>query len=56
MAVIKQMMDDPKGPMQADASNQPWDQAVLAVKMGIAGYNKDDTACPGKTNYVRRQL
>jgi ribose transport system substrate-binding protein len=56
MAVIKQMMDDPKGPMQADASNQPWDQAVLAVKMAVAGYNKDDGACPGKTNYVKTSV
>ncbi len=52
MNAIKQMMDDPKGPMQADASNQPWDQAVLAVKMALAAYNKDEKACPSKTNYV----
>ena len=56
MAVIKQMMDDPKGPMQADASNQPWDQAVLAVKMAVAGYDKDESACPGKTNYVKTSV
>jgi ribose transport system substrate-binding protein len=49
---IKEMVDDPKGPLQADASNQPWDQAVLAVKMALAGYNKDSKACPTKTNYV----
>jgi ribose transport system substrate-binding protein len=56
MAVIKQMMDDPKGPMQADASNQPWDQAVLAIKMAVAGYDKDEGACPGKTNYVKTSV
>ena len=50
---IKEMVDDPKGPMQADASNQPWDQAVLAVKMGVAAYNGDKSACPSKTNYVK---
>ncbi|MCC7481382.1 MAG: sugar ABC transporter substrate-binding protein [Hyphomicrobiales bacterium] len=56
MAVLKQMMDDPKGPMQAVASNQPWDQAVLAVKMAVAGYNKDDSQCPNKTNYVQTSV
>lgn len=49
---IKEMVDDPKGPLQADASNQPWDQAVLAVKMAVAAYDHDTKACPSKTNYV----
>jgi ribose transport system substrate-binding protein len=53
MNAIKEMLDNPKGPLQADASNQPWDQAVLAVKMALAGYNKDVNACPSKTNYVQ---
>lgn len=53
MNAIKEMVDEPKGPLQADASNQPWDQAVLAVKMAVAGYNKDPKACPTKTNYVQ---
>jgi ribose transport system substrate-binding protein len=50
---IKEMVDDPNGPLQADASNQPWDQAVLAVKMAVAAYNADKNACPSKTNYVK---
>jgi ribose transport system substrate-binding protein len=49
---IKEMVDDPNGPLQADASNQPWDQAVLAVKMALAAYNHDPKACPSKMNYV----
>lgn len=53
MNSIKEMVDNPNGPLQADASNQPWDQAVLAVKMAVAGYNKDAKACPTKTNYVQ---
>jgi ribose transport system substrate-binding protein len=53
MNAIKEMVDNPAGPLQADASNQPWDQAVLAVKMAVAGYNKDTKACPSKTNYVQ---
>lgn len=56
MTVLKQMMDDPTGPMQADASNQPWDQAVLAIKMAVAAYDKDAKACPGKTNYVKTSV
>jgi ribose transport system substrate-binding protein len=53
---IKEMVDDPDGPLQADASNQPWDQAVLAVKMAVAAYDKDPKACPSKTNYVPTTL
>lgn len=53
MNSIKEMVDNPNGPLQADASNQPWDQAVLAVKMAVAGYDKDAKACPSKTNYVQ---
>jgi ribose transport system substrate-binding protein len=52
MNSIKEMVDNPDGPLKADASNQPWDQAVLAVKMAVAGYNKDQKACPTKTKYV----
>jgi ribose transport system substrate-binding protein len=52
MNAIKEMADNPNGPLQADASNQPWDQAALAVKMAVAGYDKDASACPSKTNYV----
>ena len=53
MNAIKEMADDPSGPLQADASNQPWDQAVLAIKMALAGYNKNATACPSRTQYVQ---
>lgn len=53
MAVLKQMMDDPKGPLQAVASNQPYDQGSDAVAMAVAAYNQDANACPGKTKYVQ---
>ncbi len=56
MVVLKQMMDDPNGPMQAVASNQPWDQAVLAVKMAVAAYNNDPDACADMTNYVQTSV
>lgn len=53
MNSIKEMVDEPNAPLQADASNQPWDQAVLAIRMAVAGYNKNPKACPSKTNYVQ---
>lgn len=56
MVVLKQMMDDPKGPLQAVASNQPWDQGAGAVKMAIAAFNKDASACPEKTKYVQTSV
>jgi len=52
MASIKQMVDDPTGPLQADASNQPWDQGKTAVQMALSAFNKDTGACPGGTKYI----
>lgn len=53
MASVKQMKDDPTGPLQADASNQPWDQGVAAVNLAVAAHNKVANACPGGTQYVK---
>jgi ribose transport system substrate-binding protein len=53
MASIKQMVDDPNGPLQADASNQPWDQGKAAVDMALAAYNHQSNACPGGTKYIQ---
>lgn len=53
MNVVKQMVDDPTGPMQATASNQPWDQGVEAVKMAVAAYNADTQACPDKEVFIQ---
>lgn len=52
MVSVKEMMDDPTGPLQATASNQPWDQGVTAVKMALAAYNDDQSACPDKTLFI----
>ncbi len=52
MVSVKEMMDDPTGPLQATASNQPWDQGVTAVKMALAAYNGDQSACPDKTLFI----
>jgi ribose transport system substrate-binding protein len=52
MNAVKEMLDNPDGPLQATASNQPWDQGVTAVQMALAAYNNDASACPGKTKYI----
>jgi ABC-type sugar transport system substrate-binding protein len=52
MVSVKEMMDDPTGPLQATASNQPWDQGATAVKMALAAYNDDTSACPDKTVFI----
>ncbi|MET1052835.1 MAG: sugar ABC transporter substrate-binding protein [Mycetocola sp.] len=52
MVSVKEMMDDPTGPLQATASNQPWDQGATAVEMAVAAYNGDQAACPDKTLYI----
>ena len=53
MNAIKQMIDEPNGPLVATASNQPWDQAQLAIAMAVAAHGGDKAACPGGTNYVK---
>lgn len=53
MNAIQQMIDEPDGPLVATASNQPWDQAQLAIEMAVAAHGGDQAACPGGTNYVQ---
>ena len=53
MGAIKEMVDDPKGPLQADASNQPWDQGVAAVRMALAAFNGDHRPVPGQDDLHR---
>jgi len=53
MGSIKEMVDNASGPLQADASNQPWDQGVEAVKMALNGFNKKSDGCPGGTKYIQ---
>ena len=52
MVSVKEMLDDPDGPLQATASNQPWDQGATAVKMALAAYNDDQSACPDKKLFI----
>jgi len=53
MESVKQMTQDPTGPLQADASNQPYDQGAEAVRMALNAYNGKTDACPGGTKYVQ---
>lgn len=55
MNFIKEMVDNPKGPAQANASNQPYDQGVEAVRHAIAAVNgtPKDESCPGSVNYIK---
>lgn len=55
MNFIKEMVDNPSGPAQADASNQPYDQGVAAVHQLLAGIKgtPKSQSCPGGTSYVK---
>ena len=56
MSTIKEMMDNPDGPIRAIASNQPWDQGVTAMDMIVAAARGDKSACPGGIHYVETVL
>ena len=49
MSVVKEMIDDPTGPVQADASNEPYKQGQTAVEKAVAAVNGEtqDAVCPG---------
>jgi ribose transport system substrate-binding protein len=54
MSTVKQMLDNPDGPIRADASNQPWDQGVAAMRMIVAAVKgqTQSAVCPGGTHYI----
>ncbi|MCU1409291.1 MAG: sugar transporter substrate-binding protein [Microbacteriaceae bacterium] len=52
MNSVKEMLDNPTGPLQATASNQPWDQGATAVKMALSAFNDDTSACPKKEIFI----
>ncbi len=56
MNTIKSMIDNPNGPVRADASNQPYDQGVLAMQMLAAAMKGDHSGCAGGTRYVQTVL
>ena len=39
MSVLKMMIDDPDGPVQADASNEPYKQGSTAVELALKAIN-----------------
>jgi ribose transport system substrate-binding protein len=54
MSVVKEMMDDPEGPVQADASNEPYKMGQTAVEKAVAaakGETQDDV-CPGGEFFI----
>ena len=55
MNFIKEMLDNPQGPAQADASNQPYDQGVEAVRQVVAAAKGTPKAqsCAGGTKYIK---
>ena len=55
MNFIKEMKDNPNGAAQADASNQPYDQGVAAVRQLLAAIKgvPKSKSCPGGTSYVK---
>jgi ribose transport system substrate-binding protein len=54
MAVIKRLIDDPEGPVQADASNEPYEQGRVAVEKAVAAAQgrSQDEECPGGTFFI----
>lgn len=58
MAVVEQMKDNPKGPVQGTVSNTPYLQGAKAVQMAIEAVNEEDrsSACPGGTNHTESVL
>jgi ribose transport system substrate-binding protein len=54
MSVVKEMMDNPDGPVQADASNEPYKMGATAVEKAVAaakGETQDDV-CPGSEFFI----
>jgi ribose transport system substrate-binding protein len=54
MAVVKQIRDDPDGPLVATVANSPYDQGSIGVEMVDKALNDvpQDQACPGGNHYL----
>ncbi|TDE09678.1 substrate-binding domain-containing protein [Jiangella asiatica] len=48
MSVVKELIDNPNGPVQADASNEPYRQGQVAVETAVAAAQGEsqDSVCP----------
>lgn len=53
MSTIAEMKDDPTGPIQADASNGPFEQGEAAVAMSVDAYNHKTSACPTGEKFIK---
>lgn len=56
MSVVKDMMDNPTGPVQAEVSDGVFAQGEIAVQMALAAIKGDASACPGGTHFVESVL
>jgi len=54
MSVVKEMMDNPNGPVQADASNEPYKMGQVSVQKAVAAAKGEDRekVCPGGNFYI----
>lgn len=57
-SLIKQMLDDPTGMLQAESTDGPFEQGELAVKYAEAAANGQDltSECPGGNHFVESVL
>lgn len=58
MSVVKEMIDNPTGPVQANASNEPYKQGQTAVEKAIAAVKGEtqDAVCPGGEFWIETFL
>ena len=52
MSVVKDMIDNPDGPVQVEVSDGVFSQGEIAVQMALAAIKGDTSACPGGTHFV----
>ncbi len=55
MSVLKMMIDDPDGPVQADASNEPYKQGSTAVELALKAINgelNEEADCPDGNHFI----
>lgn len=56
MSVVKDMMENPDGPVQVEVSDEVLGQGQTAVKMAEAAIKGDKSACPGGTHFMESQI
>jgi len=55
MSVLKMMIDNPNGPVQADASNEPYKQGSTAVQLAVKAVRGEldpEVDCPGGNHFI----